>query len=255
MGFGPTASTDTDDDSKAAKGIKFDGNLYFNGGTVTVSSASHEGIEAKGNIVFKGGTVYSYASDDAINASGDLTVSGGYVCGYSTVNDGLDANGNMYIQGGTTVAVSCGGAEVGLDANTEGGKTLYIQGGTILSYGGIENGASLSQACISTSWSSKTGYALYDGSTLLMAFTAPASGGTGLVISAPGLKSGSSYTLTSGVSLSGGDSYFDGLYVSGATVSGNGNETSVTASTSVSRGGMGGGNMGGGGMGGPGFGR
>ena len=69
------------------------------------------------------------------------------------------------------------------------------------------------------------------------AFRTPSSGGSGLVVSAA-----SQPTLLSGVSVSGGTSYFGGLAVVGGTVSGG---TSVTLSSYTGGNGMGG-NPGGG---------
>ena len=243
----PGETTTDSDNSVSAKGIKFDGNLYFAGSDVTVKCSSHEGIESKGTISVTGGTIYSYASDDAINAASDLTISGGYVCGYSTGNDGIDANGDLFVKGGVVVAVGSGSPEVGLDANTEENHTLYIQGGTVISFGGIEDRASISQGCITTTWSSGVNYALYDGSDLVMAFTAPSSGGNGLVMSDASLKSGSQYTLLSGAKFSGGTEYFGGYYIEDPSVSG-GSSTTVTASNTSSSSGQGGQ----GGQGGPG---
>ena len=224
---------------KYAKGIKADGNITVSGGTITAYSKNHEGLESKGTITVTGGQVYSEASDDAINSASDFTISGGYVCGYSTGNDGLDANGNFYIKGGTVYAIGKSSPELGIDANTEGGKKLYVQGGNIVAIGGLESGFSSSQTCYqSSSWSKSTWYALYNGSNLALAFKTPASGGTPLVVSTTGTT-----TLKSGVSVSGGTSIFGGMANSGATVSGG---------SSVSLSSYSGGNGGGGGPGGPG---
>ncbi len=237
----PGGGSSSSSSSKSSKGIKFDGDLYFSGADVTVKSSSHEGIEAKGKISITAGSVSSTSSDDAINSGSDMSVSGGSVYALSTGNDGLDANGNLYISGGVVYAVGCGSPEVAVDANTEGGYKFYLSGGVLIAVGGIESGSSLSQAVLSAgSWTKSSCYALYDGTTQLFAFKAPASGGSGVVLSSPELKSGSSYTLKSGVSLSGGTAYFDSVFFD-AEVSG-GSSTSLTASyQSGSTGGNGGG--------------
>ena len=230
--------------STSAKGIKFDGDIYISDGTIEAVASNHEAIESKGKIEIAGGTVYAQSRDDAINSAGMMAIIGGNVCAYSTNNDGMDANGNMYIEGGVVYAVGCGGAEVALDANTEGGYQLYVNGGTLFAIGGLENGASLSQACYqASSWSKNTWYGLTVGETTY-AFKTPSSGGTGLVVS------GSSQPgLFSGVSVSGGTSAFNGMAAFGASVSGG---TSVSLSSYTSGSGMGG--PGGGGFpgGGPG---
>ena len=224
-----------------AKGMKFDGNLTFTGGTVIVKATSHEGIESKGTISISGGEVYSYSqSDDAINSGGDLTISGGYVFAHSAGNDGLDANGNCYIKGGVVFAIGSSSPEVAIDANTEGGYKLYVEGGTIIAVGGLESGASLSQRCYSaSSWSQNTWYALSIGFAVY-AFKTPSSGGTPLVVSCS-----STPTLKSGVSAEGSNIFFQGMLYENASFSG-GTEVSLSSYS--------GGNGGGGGPGGGGFG-
>ncbi len=191
----------SDDDSKSAKAIKFDGDISFSGAEVTATASAHEAIESKGKISISGGSVNATSSDDAINSASDMTVSGGEVYAFSSGNDGLDANGNMYVQGGYIYAVGSGSPEVALDANTEGGYKLYVSGGRLAAFGGIESGSSITQPVITvSSWTRNSTYSLYNGSTLLMEFTAPSSGGNGLVISHPDLQSGSKYTLKYGSS-------------------------------------------------------
>ena len=228
--------------SVSAKGIKFDGNLYFNAGTVFVSCSAHEGIEAKGTITVTDGIIYSYsAADDAINSASTFTIEGGKVCGYAVRNDGLDANGNFYIKGGLVYAIGSTSPELAIDANTEGGYKLYLQGGTIIAVGGLESGASLTQSCYSaSSWSKSTWYSLTVGSDV-MAFKTPASGGTPLVVSGS-----STPTLKSGVTVSGGTSLFEGLVTTGGSVSG-GSSVSLSSYTGGNGGGGPGGGPGGGG--------
>lgn len=212
------------------------------GGSSSSDSSTPEGMEAKGTITISGGKIYVQSSDDAINAAGDLTISGGCVMAYSTGNDGIDSNGNTYIKGGVVYAIGSSSPEVAIDANTEGGKTLYVQGGTIVAIGGLENGASLSQSCYSaSSWSSNTWYALTVGSDVF-AFKTPSSGGSGMVVSGA-----STPTLKSGVTAS-GTAIFNGMGYYPASVSGG---SSVSLS-SYSGGNSGGGPGGGGGGHGPG---
>ena len=195
------SSSSSSDDSKSAKALKFEGNLYFDGASVTASASSHEAIESKGTISISGGSVSATSSDDAVNSGGDMTVSGGNVYAFSSGNDGLDANGNMYIKGGYVYAVGSGSPEVALDANTEQRCQLYVSGGSLVAFGGLESGASITQPVVSvSSWSANTQYKLYNGDTLLLDFTSPSKGGSGMVLSHPDLVSGSSYTLKSGSS-------------------------------------------------------
>ena len=214
---GGQGSSSSSDNSVASKGVKFDGNLYISGGKITVKSARHEAIEAKGVLQVTGGEVYAYSSDDAINAGGDFTIDGGAVYAQSTGNDGLDANGNLYIKGGIVFALGSGGAELAVDANSEAQKKLYLSGGTVIAVGGLESGASLSQACWSAGTvKANTAYALYDkDGKVLGAFKTPSTGNLTLVLSAPSLDS-----VKYGVTVSGGTALFNGAYTDGATVSG-----------------------------------
>jgi len=233
------------DNSVSAKAIKFDGNLEFSGANVSASCSSHEAIESKGTIYISGGDIYASSSDDAINSASTMTISGGVVYALSSGNDGLDANGNLIIKGGTVCAVGCGNPEVGIDANTEGGYKLYIQGGNVIAIGGLESNYSISQAIISTSWNRNTTYSLCDGNNVLFTFKTQSSGGSGLYMTAPSLVSGNSYSLITSATVSGAENHCDGILSTGGTATG-GNSTSVKASSYSSGGGMGGG------MGGPG---
>ena len=225
----------SNNDTASPKGIKADGAVSVTDGLVWVRTGgtNGEGIESKSTLDISGGEVASYAYDDAINAKSHLTISGGFVFAQGRNNDGIDANGNLYIKGGTVYAICSGGAEVALDANTERGYKLYVQGGTVVAVGGLEQGSSLSQTCYQASWSTNTWYALSYGSESFC-FRSPSSGGNGLVVSAASTPS-----LKSGISVSGGTSRFGGLAVSGSTFSG-GSSVSLS-SYSGSTGGMGGG--------------
>ena len=226
----------SNNDTSSPKGIKADGNINITGGTIWVRTNGYngEGIETKSALNISGGEVACYAYDDAINSKGDMTITGGYVYAQGKNNDGLDANGNIYLKGGLVYAICSGQPEVAIDANTEGGKKLYLTGGTIVAVGGLESGSSLSQSCYqASSWSKSTWYTMTIGENTF-SFRTPSSGGSSLVVSAA-----STPTLQSGTSISGGSSFFGGLGIAGGTVSG-GSSVSLSSYT-------GGNSMGGGG--------
>ena len=220
------------DYKSSPKGIKIDGAILISDQAVisiTTTGAGGEGIESKTGINITGGQVTVNAADDAINASyndatkgtsgaGDLTISGGYVYARSTGNDGIDANGNVYIKGGLVYAIGTSSPEVGIDANSEEQKKLYLTGGTIIAIGGLESGSSLTQSCYSTSsWSKSTWYALTVGSDTF-AFQTPSSGGTTMVVSGA-----SQPTLKKNVTVSSGTKIFDGAGYTNATITGGSN--------------------------------
>jgi hypothetical protein len=215
-GGGPGGSSR--DNSVGAKGIKVDGNIEISGGVITVKASSHEGIETKGTLTVTGGEVYSQSSDDAINSASTMTISGGVVCAYSTGNDGLDANGNCYIQGGVVYVIGKTSPEMAIDANTEGGYKLYIQGGTIIAIGNLENGAQLTQNCYqASSWTKNVWYSITVGDNTY-AFKTPSSGGTKLVVSGTQQP-----TVKKSVTVSGGTEMCNGMLVAGPEVSGGSN--------------------------------
>ena len=219
---------------KAPKGLKCDGDLIVEGGTVTAKSSNHEGMETKSTMTVTGGVVWSYSKDDAINSASTMTISGGYVGGYSSGNDAIDSNGNLYINGGNVFAYSqASGAEVAIDANTEGGYKLYVQGGTLVAYPSLEKGSSLTQSCYTGSLSTSTWYSFGNSGTAY-AFKVPKSGTW--VVSSP---AGSLYSVskTGGTSIFGDYGSLDATISSGTAVS----LSTYSGGTSTPGGGPGGG--------------
>lgn len=230
--FGPGGSRSSSSSyTSRAKGIKSTGSMSISGGTLSGYSKTHEAVETKGELTITGGEVYGLSdSDDAVNSASHMTISGGFVCGHGIKNDGIDANGNLYIKGGVVYACGSSSPEMAIDANTEGGYKLYVSGGTIMTCGPLESGASLTQACYSTSsWSKSTWYAITVGSDTY-AFYTPTSGGTQMVVSGA-----STPTLKSGVSVSGGTSHFGGKLYANGSVSG-GTSVSLSSYSSSSSG-------------------
>ena len=107
------------------------------------------------NLTVNAGSMAAYSSDDAINSAGNMVISGGYIYCYSTGNDGLDANGNLTINGGVVIACGTTSPEEGIDAAE--GKTLSINGGTVIGIGGGSEATSGSQLKASLSGISVSG--------------------------------------------------------------------------------------------------
>ena len=210
----------------------YSGGMTISGGSISVTTSGNnaEGIESKNYLNISGGEIYVNAYDDGINSGQDLTITDGYVYSHATNNDGMDANGNFYINGGLVYAISASSPEVALDANTEGGKKLYINGGTIIAVGGIESGSQLSQTCYqASSVSGNTWYSMTYGSTVT-AFKTPSISGGGGPGGGPGgggysmiVSASSTPTMKSGITVSSGTGIFDNNCYLNATVSGGSN--------------------------------
>ena len=236
---GIKAGTKTESGSGWYVTYTYAGGIVISGGKISVSTSGRnaEGIESKSTLVINNGEVVVNAYDDGINAASDLTINGGLVYSRSTNNDGIDANGNVYLKGGLVYAIGGSSPEMAIDANSEEQKKLYVQGGTLVAVGGLENGASLTQSCYkASSWSKNTWYALTVGNNVF-AFKTPSSGGSNLIVSGA-----STPALKSGVTASGTE-IFDGVGFYPAEATG-GSSVSLSSYTG------GGGGPGGGGHGG-----
>ena len=243
--------------SVSPKGIKADGNLTINGGQTQVrlegTGDGTEGIESKGEIRIEAGTIESYSYDDAVNSAGNLYIEGGYVYARSYNNDGIDSNKNLYLNGGVVIAEGAAQPECGIDAAEQ--YRAYVNGGTVIAVGGGMQAidSSSKQASIAVSVQMGTTIGVLEGSKAILAYTTPdKNSGTSLMISSPSFKSGSSYTLRSGCTISGGTPFYN--LTTGCTIGSGSQSVDATASTSVS-GSMGGTPGGGPGGDGPGGGR
>lgn len=230
------------DDAKA-KGIKADGDIRISGGSLKVRATGSDGseaIESKGEITIEGGEIQAYSYDDAINSKGNLYLNSGLVYACSSGNDAIDANKNLYISGGTTIALGAGQPENALDAAE--GYSIVISGGNVFGLGGstAQTASSSSQASVAyqASVGGKT-IGLFDASgNGLMAMQVPASSLNAVYMTVQGMTAGQTYTLKSGVSVSGGTTW-NGISTTG-TISGGTTLATATSASQVGQG-MGGG--------------
>lgn len=246
-------------------GFHADNNLIINGGSITVSQ-SYEGLEGQ-KVTVTGGNIDITASDDGINAAGSssssstggrpgsdsnalITIGGGYIV-VNASGDGIDSNGNIVISGGTLLV--SGPTDNGNGAFDYDGEAT-VSGGTVILCGSSGMAQGFSDKSEQTSFmysldssaSAGSSVALTDEKGNVLASFIPAKQYNNVVISTPSLKSGSSYKLVIGGTVSGADK--NGFASSGSVSSAAQTlDIKLTGTTTtIGSGGMSGGNMGGG---------
>lgn len=240
---GNTVISSSDDGIHAEK-------LYTqNGGNVTITN-SYEGVESY-NITLNDGNLTLTASNDGINATAG-TVSGGtesndgsylYVKGGTLVStctngDAIDSNGNIEISGGVTIA---NGPNSGVEEAADFNGTFNMKGGLFVGAGSNSNmtksmSTSSTQPNMYISSSSvisaSTFLHIQDSSGKDLLSFKPQNGGYKFLFSSTALTKGSSYSIYTGGSYSGGSSV-NGLYT-GGTYSASGATLKKTVSLSSS---------------------
>lgn len=214
---GGTVSITSGDD-----GIHADGALTISDGEINIAK-SYEGIEGT-TILVSGGVIELVASDDGLNAAGgndgssingrpgqnsfsadsavSITISGGTLSIHAD-GDGIDSNGSLTITGGTTtVSGPTNSGNGALDYN----GTAVITGGVLVAAGatGMDQGLGSDSTqgsilyALSTVQTAGTTITLTDSSGSVLASYTPGKQFQSVVVSAPGVESGSTYTLTVG---------------------------------------------------------
>lgn len=226
--------------------------VEINGGVITITttgepyegrtdddpSCSPEGIEAKGNLTINAGTITLNTTDDSINASGNIVINGGAIYACSSKNDAIDSNGSngITINGGIIVASGVTTPECAFDCDE---NPFTVNGGLLLGLG-TENYTSPAKGKQSTvvlssskCGSKNTTFAITDeDENPVFVYKLPSSTGSVIILSSPEIKTGTTYCLITGVTVSGG-TVFNNLYTELPEISG-GTESSIEIETSES---------------------
>jgi len=235
-------------DSKS-KGIKADGNILIEGGSLKVRASGDsgsEGIETKGYYIQNGGQVGVVAYDDGVNSKYDMTINGGNLFGYGLKADGIDSNGDLIVNGGALVGCGTSAPEEGIDAAEN--HNFKINGGVVLGIGGGGEAMSGTQQKASISGVSVSGgsyLAVGAGGNWLFACQMPCNySNATLQLSSPKFTASTTYTLyTASQDVVEGTDVF-GLIISPeiSKSSEYGNFSTSTSTTGGMSGNMGGGN-------------
>lgn len=254
------------------KAIKSTGALTINNGTFTISTKTEggEGISSKGLLTINGGMLEVSTYDDAINASTDgsngsakMVINGGSIYCYASNNDGIDSNGTLTINGGLIISSGTSSPEEGFDCDQ---YTFLVNGGILIGTGGATSTPSSSSKQRTVIYGGTVAVGTYiqiksdNGDVLVYEIPRSYSGGQGggmggmggqssgsmtLLFSSPDLTASTSFTIMTGVSVTGGTS-FHGYYTNATCSEGTQAATFTTSSvvtnvgTSSSGGGGGG---------------
>ena len=179
--------------------------IYICGGNISVTS-SDDGINAAGGSDDTGNVMFGGGGMDAVNADNLLTIGGGSIY-VNAGGDGLDSNGNMVLTGGTIL----------VDGPTDNGNGALDYNGSCTNSGAIliaAGSSGMAQApdssskvnCIMATVSSVSGgtkVTVTDKSGNVVVEYTPSKTFSNIVISAPQLVTGTTYTLNIGSSSAG----------------------------------------------------
>ncbi|MGM9748272.1 MAG: carbohydrate-binding domain-containing protein [Candidatus Cryptobacteroides sp.] len=253
-----SASQDLD---SSPKGVKADGNIVIDGGylniQVTGRSDGSEGLESKNKITINDGEIFVYAYDDAINAGDNnpegIEINGGRVYAFSDNNDGIDSNGKLWINGGIVISAGSSGAEQGFDCDKN--ENFIVTGGILIGTGGssLSTSSSSTQRSVVYNGVKATNGEFFvicdsDNNPILMYKMPQTMNSASVFFSSADIKSGASYNVYSGGTVTDNTEnwnglFFDGTY-SGGTQLGSFTSSSLTTTVGQGNSGPGGGNGG-----------
>lgn len=246
--------------SSGDDGMHADTALTIAGGSIDILR-SYEGVESS-RILISGGRLRVFAQDDGLNAAGgsdgsaaqerfgrghfsastgEIEITGGYVV-VEAMGDGIDANGSVSVSGGVTLV---SGPEGGGDCAFDFDGSAAVTGGVLVAAGssGMAQGFTSAENqgavfCAFTPQQAGTPIALCgaDG-TAIVAFT-PSRAYQSVVITAPGLEQGQSYSLVCGGTAAGAD---ENGFAQQAALSGGETLESIELTSLLYNGGTGGG--------------
>lgn len=214
--------------SSGDDGIHADDELLISGGEIVIRQ-SYEGLEAS-KITISGGQLDITASDDGLNGAGgaddsamtdrwgrggfgssvgEIAISGGYIH-INAGGDGIDSNNSVTVSGGVTL-VSCANSSGNAAFDHDGQAT--VTGGILIATGGSGMAQSFdvaeNQGCMLFSMNGQAGtsIAIMDASSRVVAAFTPDNSYSSVVITAPGLAVGQTYTVVTGAEIDGADAH------------------------------------------------
>ena len=224
-------------------GIHADNELLISGGEIVISQ-SYEGIEAS-KLTFSGGRIDITASDDGLNAAGgadgsasadrwgrgmfsngvgEIIISGGYIH-ICASGDGIDSNNTILVSGGVTL-VSCTNNSANAAFDYDGEAT--VTGGVLIATGGSGMAQSFTaaenQGCMLfgiNGAQAGVNIAVVGPDGQVVAAYTPVNSYSAVVVTAPGLQVGNTYSVVMQADVAGMDEHgfaMDAAYTGGANL-------------------------------------
>lgn len=193
-GAGVTIESGTLTLAAQAGGIKCKEDFVLKDGRVVVAGAGKEGIQSGTAIRLLGGSLDIAAGDDPINAQSEIEIAGGRHL-LRGGDDGLDSNGRLLITGGATVAFGAA-VNYGADCND---NPFVIEGGVFVACGGYNARPSsgTTQGTLVIAGAKQGLLSIRAGNEPPLLVMLPR-GYASVLVSAPGIKTGLSYAVTTG---------------------------------------------------------
>ena len=189
-------------------GIQAETYLYIENGTINITEC-YEGIEGH-NVTIDNGTININSSDDGINAAKDsassIVINGGDIY-VNAEGDGIDSNGTIVINSGIVVMdgpVSDGNSGLDYDANcTINGGYIFIAGSSGMAEGFSSDSTQCGALLAVTNGSAENTISLADSKGNVILSYTPSKKYGALNISSPDMKTGETYTLYTGGTITG----------------------------------------------------
>lgn len=189
-------------------GIQAETYLYIENGTINITEC-YEGIEGH-NVTIDNGTISINSSDDGINAAknsaSSIVINGGDIY-VNAEGDGIDSNGTIVINSGIVVVdgpVSDGNSGLDYDANcTINGGYIFIAGSSGMAEGFSSDSTQCGALLAVTNGSAENTVSLADSKGNVILSYTPSKNYGSLNISSPDMKTGETYTLYTGGTITG----------------------------------------------------
>ncbi len=205
-------------DSSSPAGIKAKNDISISSGTVNTAmygeDNSSDAIKASGRISITGGQTYCYAYGNGLYATGSLGIAGGYVYSLSERSEAITSKDAINITGGYVLshspkAITSSSASI----LTVSDATVIAAGGRSMTTTGSGSASCKLFGSVNLAAYQPFAVASSSGTPLLVMQFLPACEDMPLMIASPSFRSGTTWTLAVGGTISSGSDSWNGLRI------------------------------------------